>query len=97
MYSKKSNKSTHKKIRKLRRKFKNIDLLVFKKTHTGVIGYSKPCCNCIRTMKYFGINKVYYSTGTKDENNICILKCERVSKIQNTYQSQIIRNFKLLN
>lgn len=97
MYSKKSNKSTHKKIIKLRKKFKNIDLLVFKKTRTGVIGYSKPCCNCIRTMKYFGINKVYYSTGAKDENNICILKCERVSNIQNTYQSQIIRNLKLLN
>lgn len=95
MYNKLHNKKTEKykkMLKKLRKKLKNIDFLVIKKTETGVVGYSKPCCDCIRTMKYFNINKVYYSTGVKNKNGIYEIKCERISNIKNTHQSQMTKN-----
>jgi deoxycytidylate deaminase len=74
-----------KRHRKLRKKLIKTDILVFRDTSTGIKN-SKPCSECINTMKNMGIRRVYYST---DDG---ILVYEKVSEIFSTHRSQMTRH-----
>jgi deoxycytidylate deaminase len=71
--------------RKLRRKLAKTDILVFRETVYGIKN-SKPCSECIKTMKNMGIRRVYYST---DDG---ILVYEKVSDMFSTHRSQMTRH-----
>jgi len=72
------------------KKLKKTDILVFRTSATGV-KYSKPCCECIKTLNNFNIRGVYYTS----ENGVLVY--EKISDIQNNHRSQmtchIDRNF----
>ena len=63
------------------------DLLVFRVSSTG-IRYSKPCSDCIKTMKNLNYRRVYYSldNGT--------LVGEKVSSMFNSSISQMARHLR---
>lgn len=71
--------------RKLIKKLKKTDILVFRTSATG-IKFSKPCCECIKTLKYFNIKGVYYTS----ENGVLVY--EKISDIQNNHRSQMTRH-----
>ena len=70
--------------RKLQKKLKNIDILVFRQSKSGIKN-SKPCKDCIQTMKSLNINKVYYSSDSG------ILICEKINNITSEHLSQLSR------
>ena len=65
-------------------KMRKTDMLVVRYSTLG-IRYSKPCSECIQTMKRLKYRRVYYSldNGT--------LVCEKVSHIQSEHQTQMSR------
>jgi deoxycytidylate deaminase len=70
-------------LNKKRRLVKNkehIDIVVIRLTRSGVIGYSRPCMNCLLRLTKSGIsiNNVYYSDG---EGSII---CERFNNMFNS-------------
>lgn len=77
-YSQKSN-------RKLVKKLKKTDILVFRTSATG-IKCSKPCCECINTLKNFNIRGVYYTS----ENGVLVY--EKISDIKSHHRSQMTRH-----
>ena len=72
------------------RKLKSIDILVFRITSNGICN-SKPCLDCIKSMKQFNIRKIYYST---DDG---LLKCEKISQIENSHRSQMTIHINSMN
>ena len=70
---------------KLARKMKKTDIMVFRVSSAG-IKYSKPCCECIKTMKKFNIRRVYYSL----DNGALVY--EKISEIHSTHRSQMTRH-----
>ena len=64
---------------------KKIDILVFRVSSSGIRN-SKPCCDCINTMKKMNIRGVYYSL---DDGNLVY---EKLSDIHNSHQSQMSRH-----
>jgi deoxycytidylate deaminase len=71
--------------RKLRKKLSKTNILVYRETLSGITN-SKPCSECIKTMKDMGIRGVYYST---DEG---VLVYEKMSDICSTHKSQMTRH-----
>jgi len=61
------------------------DILVFRKSSNG-ISNSKPCLECIETMKKWGIRRVYYSTDNGD------LVYEKVLNMYSTHRSKMTRH-----
>lgn len=70
---------------KLVKRLKKTDILVFRTSATG-IKYSKPCSDCIKTLKYFNIRGVYYTS----ENGVLVY--EKISDIQSNHKSQMTRH-----
>ena len=70
---------------KLAKKLKKTDILVFRTSVTGIKN-SKPCSQCIETLKYFNIRGVYYTS----ENGVLVY--EKMSDIQNNHQCQMTRH-----
>ena len=50
------------KLKKIRRIFKNITIIVYRETADGNLACAKPCSVCKEIMLNFGIKKVIYST-----------------------------------
>ena len=60
-YSLKNNKERYIKIyRKINRKMARTDIMVFRKSVKGITN-SKPCVDCIETLKKSGIRGIFYS------------------------------------
>jgi hypothetical protein len=70
---------------KLVKRLKKTDILVFRTSSTG-IKFSKPCCECIKTLKSFNIRGVYYSLDNGK------LVYEKLCDIQNNHKSQMTRH-----
>ena len=69
------------------RKMGKTDMLVVRHSASG-IRYSKPCSECLHTMKKLNYRRVYYSM---DDGT---LVCEKISEIQSNYQTQMSRHLK---
>lgn len=71
-------------LRKLRRKFSKVDIIVIKHTK-GTFGFSKPCLECTKILQLLGLNKVYYTnedgTGLIMER-VCNIRTEHLSQSQ---------------
>lgn len=76
---------TQKSYRKLVKKLKKTDILVFR-ISCDEIKNSKPCCECIETLKYFNIRGIYYTC----ENGLLVY--EKISDIQTNHRSQMTRH-----
>lgn len=76
-----------KKLRKLRKMFGKIDICVMRRTKTGV-GMSKPCVDCLNTMKELGVNKVYYTEDTGD------VVGQRVATMTDCYTTQMVKHMR---
>lgn len=76
---------TQKDMRNKRKRHKvkknGCDLLVIRIDKNGNLNNSKPCNDCIRMLKEFNINRVYYSNS---EGKII---CEKVSHMTTNYTS----------
>ena len=70
---------------KLQRKIAKTDILVFRNSVNGIRN-SRPCSECLETMKKFGIRRVYYSLDTGD------IVCEKVSKMISTHRTKMTRH-----
>ena len=70
---------------KLNRKLSKTDIMVFRKSSSGIRN-SKPCSDCIKTMKKLNIRRVYYST-----DDGCLVY-EKVSDIYSEHRSQMTRH-----
>ena len=79
------SKHNHNNTRKLRKKLSKTDIIVFRDSPSGIRN-SKPCCDCINTMKQMGIRRVYYSLDNGE------LVYEKVSEINSTHRSQMSRH-----
>lgn len=78
-------KDRQKLLKKLRKKFKKVDLVVIRRTaNTYKLTNSKPCSECTKILKLFGFNKVYYTTGIGNE-----IKCEKISNMCNKRMSRM--------
>jgi hypothetical protein len=75
-------------IKKFQKKCSKIDLVIIKQSKTAThLGNSRPCSECIKIMKMFKFNKVYY---TNTHGNISI---ERISKMNSNHKTQIQISF----
>ena len=70
---------------KLIRKLGKTDILVFRNSPAGIRN-SKPCSQCISTMKNLNIRRVYYSI--EDGS----LVYEKISEIHSNHRSQMTRH-----
>ena len=70
---------------KLFRKLGKTDILVFRNSPAGIRN-SKPCSQCISTMKNLNIRRVYYSI--EDGS----LVYEKISEIHSNHRSQMTRH-----
>lgn len=61
------------------------DILVFRNSPCGIKN-SRPCADCLQTMKRIGIRRVYYSL---DSGNIV---CEKVSTMVSTHRTKMTRH-----
>lgn len=73
---------------KASRFLKKIDILVYRTVSSG-LGESKPCADCIQTMKDMHIRGVYYSTCDG------VLIYEKITCISNTHHSILSKNILL--
>lgn len=69
----------------MNRKLNRIDILVFRLSDNELKN-SKPCSECVKTMKELKIRKIYY---TDDTGNLVF---EKISNIENSHQSQLTRH-----
>lgn len=86
-----------KRINKFRRYIKksdSIDILVFRLTKTGVLGYSRPCKTCIDMLlsSNFNIRKIYYSTSNGNFTSEKL--SEMLSSTSTKYSSGTRKRFK---
>ena len=70
---------------KLRKKLSKTDILVFRESPSGILN-SKPCSECIKTMKSLRIRRVYYSI---DDGSLVY---EKISDIKSSHLSQMTRH-----
>jgi hypothetical protein len=77
---------TSKRYYKLRKKLSKTDILVFRKCENGRIKNSRPCSECLETMKKLGIRRVYYSS---DDGSII---CEKVSTMVSLHKTKMTRS-----
>jgi tRNA(Arg) A34 adenosine deaminase TadA len=68
-------KRRHRNERK-KHKHNSIDLFVVKVNQKGELTESRPCSNCVYTLKQAGIRRVYYSTS---DGTVCVEKVEHMS------------------
>ena len=68
-------------IRKIKKKFSQIDLVVIRYSNSG-LRMSKPCSRCLYILKKLGVNSVYYST----ENGVLIR--EKVKNMETSHICQ---------
>lgn len=66
------------------KKFKKTDIMVLRISHNG-IKFSKPCSDCIKTLKKFNIRGIYYSLDNGE------LVYEKISNIENNHKSVMSR------
>lgn len=71
------------------RKFSRLKLVVYRIKSDGTYGNSKPCQNCIQTLKMYGLKSVLYSN---ESGNFV---CEKIRHIQNNHRTWYYRNFQL--
>ena len=82
-----SNKNDVKLIKKLQKKFSNIELVVIRQTKARTkIGISRPCSSCLKLMKILKIKNVIYS----DENGELVM--EKVSHMISDHKSKMAKN-----
>jgi hypothetical protein len=73
----------NKNLRKLRKKFSKIDLVVIKRSGSSEkLGSSKPCCDCLKVLKILHINTIYYSTALGD------IEHEKIRDMESTHLAQ---------
>jgi hypothetical protein len=73
----------NKNLRKLRKKFSKIDLVVIKRSGSSEkLGSSRPCCNCLKILKILHLNNVYYS------NALGTMEYEKIRDMESTHISQ---------
>ena len=82
-FNKQSPRNRH--FLKLQKKMSKTDILVFRSSPSGV-RYSKPCSDCIHTMKRLSFRRVYYSL------NDGSLVCEKISQISSDNKTQMTRH-----
>lgn len=71
------------------RRLSQFRILVFRKTPRGV-RYSKPCVDCVSTMRRFGIGGVYYSNG---EGGLCF---ERMVHLRTNHRCGLVSQIGLM-
>jgi hypothetical protein len=72
-----------KNLRKLRKKFSKIDLIVIKRSGSSEnLGSSRPCCDCLKVLKILHLNVVYYSTSLGN------IEYEKIRDMTSTHMSQ---------
>lgn len=70
-----------------------IDLLVIRITKTGIIGYSRPCRNCLLRLSRinFNIRLIYYSINNSD------VRCEKLSEMIESPLTRISSGYRFLD
>ena len=76
-------------FKKLKRKISNITIIVIRlcPNDSNILMNSKPCFDCIKTMKTMGFKKICYSTGNPKEP----FKIEKIKDIESLHKSQMAR------
>jgi hypothetical protein len=70
-------------LRKLRKKFSKIDLVVIKRSGSSEnLGSSRPCCDCLKVLKILHLNVVYYSTASGE------IEHEKIRDMTSTHMAQ---------
>lgn len=72
---------------KVRRKLYKTDILVFRNSLHGIKN-SRPCADCLETMKQIGIRRVYYSSNSGE------IICEKVSQMVSNHHSKMSRHLR---
>ncbi len=72
---------------KLRKKLAKITIVVSRMDKNGQWRNSKPCHECIKTLKMYGFKNVCYTTG--DENEPFVV--ESIKTIENDHRSKLQR------
>lgn len=89
IYNKPTTDKNTRIIKKIRKKFSKIELIVIKQSNSGsFLGNSKPCHMCGMMMKTLNFKNIHYT----DKHGSII--SERVSKFDSMHVSQLIRNLK---
>lgn len=71
-------------IKKLRKKFLKIEMIVIRNSLHGVnMCSSRPCSMCLRIMKSFVIKNIYYT------NSAGVLVMEKISQMNSDHKSQL--------
>jgi hypothetical protein len=70
---------------KLRKRISKTDILVFRNSSKGIKN-SRPCSECLETMKKLGIRRVYYSLDTGE------IVYEKVSNMISTHRTTMTRH-----
>lgn len=65
----------------------NIRIIVIR-SESGVLKNSRPCANCLATMRTSGVQRVTYSTGIVDEP----FRTELISTMESTWVSMLQRS-----
>jgi hypothetical protein len=87
--SKRKNILSSSSFQKLKKKLSNITIIVIRlcPSNSNKLLNSKPCCQCIETMKCMGIKNICYSTG----NNTEPIKIEKIKDIKSNHKSQMCK------
>jgi hypothetical protein len=88
------NNNEKKNIKRARRKFSQISLIVIKSSVTNKLGSSRPCNMCLHAMKILHIKYVYYSNvnGEIIKEKIKYMKSNHISSYQKKFNSLYIKN-----
>lgn len=80
----KLDKNEKKIMKKVRRKFSQISMVVIKSSATHKLGSSRPCNMCLHAMKIMHIKYIYYSNGDGEivKEKIKYMKSEHASSYQ---------------
>ena len=77
----------------LKKNLSKISIIVIRIDKNNELKNSKPCYDCIQTLKQYGFKKICYSTGDKK----CPFIIERIKNIENNHRSQMTRHINLIN
>ena len=83
-------KTSEKLIKKIRKKFSQIDLVVIKYS-SNKLGMSKPCGECLKVLKVLCVNGVYYST---DSGEIYFEKVKIMNSEHLSQSQKLVKTFK---
>ena len=75
---------------KTRRKMNNISILVIRKSKHGIKN-SRPCIDCIKTMRVYNIKRVYYSN---DDSEIV---CENIKDMLSGHTCKLMKSIQRID